>query len=268
MARSTRVPAGQLIRAEICHRSSIASRPSFPPTDLDSRVVRLVSNIWRESTIRFATQNPQTERYHKQYITYGRLTQSMELISMSSEMAFPRKEVNYICNVLFFLVVYQQAMACEVFILLIRRDPAETSDYLRKLKDHIFEYFCALSKARLPTTNPLRQLLTSYSSRDDYTKLGGAIARAKLDAMWNTSIAEIGQEHHQRLFFREVLMRAVLVMAEYGITNHASEILPRLTRSSGQDTAAPDLGATLDEIFPSPGSSTNPKGSPLDTGYG
>lgn len=246
--------AAQRLRQQNHQQALIsATRLQKPPIDYDSRVVHLVSNIWRASTKRFADHNPSTLEYQALYDKYHSLIRSLDIISMSFE-SWP-KEANILCGEMYTLIEEQPAMACEAFIFLIKRDPAEGHESVRSLKNSLFKYIRDLSKERLPANHSLRRLLWSLESREAYTRLGGAIAKAKLDAMWKTSTKEIGQKHHQRIFFRQVLMKAILVISEYGESHYAASFLPELSKPYEPVPIGPQIYDTLDEI---PTSSRSP----------
>lgn len=212
-------------------RARNQNRPPLPLVDCKTRAVGLAANIWRQSTHQFASKDPSTKSYHMEYALYHRLMYSMGIISTSSESRWPKLEIDYVCNAIPALVREQPAMACEVLIFLTKQQSAEGFGNLKIMKDELFNYIRSMSCVVLPENNPLRQLLSSIDTKEAFTELGGMIAKAKLDAMWNTHVSLTGQAHHQRLFFRQVLINAILVVMEYGDVEYASAFLRKMSAS-------------------------------------
>ena len=218
-------------------KSVIASAaPSLShPTDHDGRVVSCVVDIWRHSTVQFASRDPLTVSYNTDYSMYNRLMQSMAFITTCSQLRWPKPEIDMICDAIPALVAEQPAMVCDLLNFLTRWEPPEIFRGFRILRDQLFTYIRSMSHKVLPEASSFRRFTSQLHNREAFTRLGATIAKAKVDTMWNTTVGPAGQTQHDRPFFRQVLINAILMVMAYGELEFASMFLKRLAEYDSED---------------------------------
>ena len=214
---------------------AFAARPISQPIDHDSRVVSWVVDIWRHSTVQFGSRDPSDPSYHVDYSMYSRLMQSMAVITGCSKLQWPKLEIDMVCNAIPALVERQPAMVCDLLNFLTTWEPAESFKGFKILRDQLFNYIRLMSREVLPEASPLRRFTSHLDNREAFTRLGAAIAKAKVDTMWDTRVVRAGQTQHNRPFFRRVLINAILVAMDYEELEFASMFLKRLSDYDPED---------------------------------
>ena len=211
------------------------AQPLPPPIDQDSLVVSHVVDIWRHSTVQFASRDPLTSSYHTDYSMYNRLMQSMAFITLCSSLQWPKHEIDMVCAAIPALVAEQPAMVCDLLNFLTTWEPPESFKGFKFLRDHLFAYIRNMSRRILPEASSLRLLTAQLYDRETFTRLGASIAKAKIDTMWNTTVGDAGYPQHDRPFFRQVLINAILVVMDYGELEFASTFLARLAKYDAKE---------------------------------
>jgi hypothetical protein len=214
---------------------AFTAQPLSQPIDHDSRVVSCVVDIWRQSTVKFASSDPLAPSYRIDYSMYNRLMQSMAVITRISKLQWPKLEIDIICDAIPALVSEQPAMVCDLLNLLTTREPSASFRGFTILRDQLFHYIRSMSRQVLPEANSLRRFTSHLNNRDAYARLGAVIAKAKVDAMWNTRVFHDGQTQHDRPFFRQVLINAILVVMDYEELEFASMFLKKLSDYDPKD---------------------------------
>ena len=127
----------------------------------------------------------------------------------------------------------------------------DTAIGAEELKDELFAYLRGATCKLLQDDHPFKRLLLVFANREAYVELGAAITKAKLDAMWSTSTKRIGKRHHRREFFRQVIMKAILVITNFGEHEYASKYLRELSKSDEEVNACIKVSETLEDTNPS-----------------
>lgn len=208
---------------------SFATQPLSQPVDHDSRALSFVVDIWRHSTLQFASKDPSTPSYHGEYSLYNQLMQSMSIITLSSNLQWPKLEIDNVCNTIPALVRVRPAMVCELLTFLRTRESPESFVGYKALRDQLFDYIRNMSREVLPEFSPFRRFISYLHNREAFTRLGAAIAKVKLDTMWNTPVVQAGKTQHDRPFFNQVLIHAIHVVMDYGELEFASKALKKLS---------------------------------------
>ena len=214
---------------------TLAAPSLSQPIDYDSRVLSCVIDIYRHTTVQFASRNPSTASYHTDYWMYNRLMQSMAFITTCSQLQWPKPEIDMICDAIPALVTEQPAMVCDLLNFLTTWEPPESFKGFKILRDQLFTYIRSMSHKVLPAASPFRRFTSRLHNREAFTRLGATIAKAKVDTMWNTTVGPAGQTQHDRPFFRQVLINAILVVMDYGELEFASMFLKRLAEYDPED---------------------------------
>ena len=140
-----------------------------------------------------------------------------------------------ICDAIPALVAEQPAMVCDLLNFLTTWEPPESFRGFKILRDQLFTYIRSMSHKILPEASPFRRFTFQLHDREAFTRLGATIAKAKVDTMWNTTVGPAGQTQHDRPFFRQVLINAILVVMDYGELEFASMLMKKLADYDPED---------------------------------
>jgi hypothetical protein len=203
------------------------------PMDPNCHVIRCVVDIWRYSTVQFASRDPLDPSYNIDYSMYHRLMQSMSTITLWSKSQWPALEINFVCNAIPALVEQQPAMVCDLLNLLTTREPPDV--FNKSLRDELFAYVRSMSRKVLRETSPFRMFMSHLDNRAAFNRLGASIAKAKVDTMWNTHVVQAKEAQQERPFFRQVVLNAILVVMDYEELEFAARFLKKLSTYDPED---------------------------------
>ena len=206
-------------------------QPRPTSLDQDSVIIRLWQDVWRHSTHSYASQDPATEEYQTQHRLYRQTMCSITAITLSSRAEWLLG--HRVCDAIIELLNSQPAMVCDLLLSLIHNNVCQTVGK-RALIDAIFRYICKAAN-NLPEYAPFRRFVLRLDDQASLSRLGNAMAKAKVDTMWMTRVPGIPINQHKRDFFKEVIVYAINIVMDYGEYGFAKDYLDLLLLNNPGD---------------------------------
>ena len=192
-----------------------------PPHDYEACILGSTSEVWRQSTRRYAGASPMTFTYYHEQTLYDELMHLMTRVCASgvelcTRVLAPNKEMMLLRQAMKGLVQKHQPMVLDLLKFLVCTKPRNSMT--ERLKESIFQLI-----SQTPAESegePLYVLFQNLKDREFLTRMIVPMTKCKLNAMWNTPPpGQIEASQRGRLFFRRVFADGISVLLEYNELN-------------------------------------------------